>query len=92
MAKDRHTTQLYLDKAQYLFLKENAAKYNTSIVRPDPADEEAAWQLAQKYRDKAFSFVDCLISRLCRDSVVRRHSHSIPISGRWASKCWISDR
>ncbi len=29
-------------------------------VRPDSADEEAAWQLAQRYRDKDFSFVDCL--------------------------------
>jgi predicted nucleic acid-binding protein len=29
-------------------------------VRPEPTDEEAAWQLAQKYGDKDFSFVDCL--------------------------------
>lgn len=29
-------------------------------IRPDLADEEAAWQLAQKYSDKDFSFVDCL--------------------------------
>ncbi len=29
-------------------------------IRADPADEEAAWQLAQKYHDKDFSFVDCL--------------------------------
>lgn len=40
-------------------------------LRPDPADEEAAWKLAQEYHDKDFSFVDCLsfviMSRLgCR--------------------------
>lgn len=29
-------------------------------IRVTPADEEAAWELAQKYRDKDFSFVDCL--------------------------------
>lgn len=29
-------------------------------IHADPADEEAAWQLAQKYQDKDFSFVDCL--------------------------------
>lgn len=30
------------------------------LVHADPADEEAAWQLAQKYQDKDFSFVDCV--------------------------------
>lgn len=29
---DKYRTQLYLDEAQYLFLKESAAKYNTSIA------------------------------------------------------------
>lgn len=29
-------------------------------IRAEPADEEAAWELAQKYHDKDFSFVDCL--------------------------------
>lgn len=29
-------------------------------IHADPAAEEAAWELAQKYRDKDFSFVDCL--------------------------------
>lgn len=29
-------------------------------IRSEPADEEAAWQLAQKNNDKDFSFVDCL--------------------------------
>lgn len=49
--KDKYRTQLYLDEAQYWFLKESAAKYNTSIagvVRalidkemggPEPVDE-----------------------------------------------------
>lgn len=32
MDKDRYRTQLYLDEAQYRFLKENAAKYKTSIA------------------------------------------------------------
>ncbi|NPV70671.1 MAG: PIN domain-containing protein [Firmicutes bacterium] len=40
-------------------------------LRPGPADEDAAWNLAQEYHDKDFSFVDCLsfvvMSRLgCR--------------------------
>ncbi|NLG78786.1 MAG: hypothetical protein GX492_03015 [Firmicutes bacterium] len=30
--KDKYRTQLYLDEARYLFLKESAAKYNTSIA------------------------------------------------------------
>jgi hypothetical protein len=30
--RDKYRTQLYLDEAQYLFLKESAAKYNTSIA------------------------------------------------------------
>ncbi|MDI3281529.1 MAG: PIN domain-containing protein [Bacillota bacterium] len=29
-------------------------------LRPEIADEEAAWELAKKYADKDFSFVDCL--------------------------------
>ncbi|NPV53030.1 MAG: PIN domain-containing protein [Firmicutes bacterium] len=29
-------------------------------IRPDLTDEEAAWQIAKKYNDKDFSFVDCL--------------------------------
>lgn len=29
-------------------------------VHAGPADEEAAWELARKYLDKDFSFVDCL--------------------------------
>ncbi|MGE5483885.1 MAG: type II toxin-antitoxin system VapC family toxin [Ignavibacteriales bacterium] len=29
-------------------------------IRPGPADEDAAWELAQQYYDKDFSFVDCL--------------------------------
>lgn len=32
MANDKYRTQLYLNEAQYLFLKESAAKYNTSIA------------------------------------------------------------
>ncbi|MDI6869843.1 MAG: hypothetical protein QME79_00555 [Bacillota bacterium] len=32
MRNDKYRTQLYLDEAQYLFLKESAAKYNTSIA------------------------------------------------------------
>lgn len=32
MGKNRYRTQLYLDETQYLFLKESAAKYNTSIA------------------------------------------------------------
>ena len=30
--KDKYRTQLYLDEARYLFLKESAAKYNTSMA------------------------------------------------------------
>ncbi|MGE5588784.1 MAG: hypothetical protein ACM3ZO_11320 [Clostridia bacterium] len=30
--KDKYRTQLYLDETRYLFLKESAAKYNTSIA------------------------------------------------------------
>ncbi len=29
-------------------------------IHVDSADEEAAWELARKYRDQDFSFVDCL--------------------------------
>lgn len=29
-------------------------------IRPDAADEEAAWEIARRYADKDFSFVDCL--------------------------------
>lgn len=32
MDRDRYRTQLYLDEAQYRFLKESAAKYKTSIA------------------------------------------------------------
>ncbi len=32
MDKSRYRTQLYLDEAQYRFLKESAAKYGTSIA------------------------------------------------------------
>lgn len=32
MDKGRYRTQLYLDEAQYRFLKESAAKYKTSIA------------------------------------------------------------
>lgn len=30
--EEKHRTQLYLNEAQHLFLKESAAKYNTSIA------------------------------------------------------------
>ncbi|MEA4884391.1 MAG: hypothetical protein VB144_12205 [Clostridia bacterium] len=30
--KDKYRTQLYLDEARYLFLKESAAKYNVSMA------------------------------------------------------------
>ncbi len=32
MMNDKYRTQLYLDEAQYWFLKESAAKYHTSIA------------------------------------------------------------
>lgn len=31
----------------------------TRLVRISPADEDAAWEIFTRYRDKSFSFTDC---------------------------------
>ncbi|NPV79593.1 MAG: PIN domain-containing protein [Firmicutes bacterium] len=48
-------------------------------LRAEPADEEAAWQIAKRYHDKDFSFVDCLsfavMSRIGCDKAFTFDSH-----------------
>ncbi|MDI3281530.1 MAG: hypothetical protein QJR13_09190 [Bacillota bacterium] len=51
MSKRRYRTQLYLDEAQYLFLKESAAKFQTSIagvvrqlIEREMSGQNASWE------------------------------------------------
>lgn len=72
MSKDKYRTQLYLDEARYLFLKERAAKYNTSIAEVVRAliDKEMGGTAMIDQKDPVFCLAATAVSTGRKDGSV----------------------